>query len=133
MLILDSSAVLAVLLCETEAEEFLSAIQNNECAISSATNVELSTVADSKDGGQLSGILDRFLQESMTAVINFDFAQASIARHCYRQYGKNSGSKARLNFGDTFSYALATFRKAPLLFKGEDFAQTDVQIYQREK
>ena len=67
------------------------------------------------------------LREVELKVVPVDEAQARIAREAYRDFGKGSGHKARLNFGDCFAYALAKAMNEPLLYKGTDFSQTDVR------
>jgi len=71
--------------------------------------------------------LDDLLEASGAVVVPFDHAQARVAREAYARFGKGSGSKARLNLGDCFSYALARVTGEPLLFKGDDFRHTDVE------
>jgi ribonuclease VapC len=70
--------------------------------------------------------LDQLLAETLSSVVAFDDAQVRLAREAYARYGKGSGSPARLNLGDCFSYALAKTTGQPLLFKGDDFTHTDV-------
>ena len=123
-LVVDSSALLAIIFDEPEASLFLEAIHDHDPVISAATYVEMSSVLDPRGG---SALLDRFLADGLISILDFDLVQAKIARQANREYGRSSGSKAKLNFGDTFSYALAISLKAPLLFKGADFAQTDVR------
>jgi ribonuclease VapC len=72
------------------------------------------------------GPLDAFLEAAGTTIVPFDEDQARVARAAYARYGKGSGSPARLNFGDCFSYALAKTTGLPLLFKGDYFTHTDV-------
>ena len=72
------------------------------------------------------GSLDRFLNALDIEVVPFDIEQASVARAAYQQFGKGSGHKAQLNFGDCLSYATAVALEQPLLFKGGDFLHTDV-------
>lgn len=120
----DSSALLAIILDEPEASLFLEAIHDHEPVISTATYVEMSSVLDPRGG---SAQFDRFLADGLISIVDFDLAQAKIARQAHREFGRSSASKAKLNFGDTFSYALAISLKAPLLFKGADFGHTDVR------
>ena len=90
--------------------------------ISAATLVESSTVA----GPERQADLDSILAEGPVHVVSFDAVHAQIARRAYLTYGKGSGSRARLNLGDCYSYALAKAVGEPLLFKGDDFTHTDV-------
>jgi ribonuclease VapC len=71
-------------------------------------------------------ILDELIDRYGIATVSVDGAQAAIAHEAFMAYGKGSGHPARLNFGDLFSYALAKSRDLPLLFKGDDFARTDI-------
>lgn len=122
-MIVDSSALLAILKDEPDAAQYTEAIQvEAEPAMSAATLVETSVVA----GPARHADLDQLLTESGIAVRPFDAEQATIAREAYVRFGKASGSPARLNLGDCFSYALAKVTGRPLLFKGDDFTHTDV-------
>lgn len=122
-MILDSSAIIAVLRDEPEASRFRDAIQRSQqVSVSAGTSFETSLVV----GRDWHGPLDEFLAAAGTRVVPFDEDQARVARAAYVRYGKGSGSPARLNFGDCFSYALAKTTGLPLLFKGDDFTHTDV-------
>ncbi len=127
MLVLDSSALLAIFFKEPEGSAYRESIGRNQCVISSPTYVEISSVLDAKGSGAVAAYFDQFLEEYGISILDFTIEHAKIARQSYREFGRGSASKAKLNFGDTFSYALATFLKAPLLFKGADFAHTDVR------
>lgn len=122
-MILDSSALVAILRHEGRAEVLADAIERaDRCAVSAATYVEASLVVTAALHGELDDLLDR----TGTEIVPVDAAQARLARRAYATYGRRSGSAARLNFGDCFSYALATTRSEPLLFVGDDFRHTDV-------
>lgn len=124
-MILDSSAVVAVLQGEPEAERFALLIEDAEgVAISAATVVELSLVL----GAARQDVLDEFLAEAGAEVVAVDADQVALARHAGVAFGRGSGSPARLNYGDCFSYALAVARGEPLLCKGDDFHHTDVAL-----
>lgn len=124
-MILDSSAIMAVLEDEPDADRLLAAAAAGPCRMSLATYVELGIVADSRSTAH--GFrLDRLLAVLDVTLEPVDAAQARIARAAYRRFGRGSGSPARLNFGDCFSYALAVVTGEPLLFTGNDFAQTDI-------
>jgi ribonuclease VapC len=126
-MIVDSSAIVAVLNNEPEAERFLRALANESAVVMSAgTYVECAVVIDGKRDGGLSARFDNLLEALSISIESVTPEQAKLARRAYRQYGKGSGHKARLNFGDCFAYALAIETNRPLLFKGEDFTQTDV-------
>ena len=124
-MILDSSAVVAVLQGEPEAEQFARLIEAaTEVAISAATVVELSLVL----GASRQDVLDEFLAIACAEVVPVDVDQVALARRAGVVFGRGSGSAARLNYGDCFSYALAMVFGRPLLFKGDDFRHTDVTI-----
>ena len=76
----------------------------------------------------MSGALDAVLASTRISVVPFTPAQARIARDAYQQFGRGSGHPAQLNMGDCFSYALARDLGEPLLFKGRDFALTDIEF-----
>jgi ribonuclease VapC len=124
--IVDTSALVAILQYEPEANAFIALIQSNTCKISAATLLETAIVIDSRRSPQGSRELDDFVQEGRIAVVPVDEQQARVAREAYRDFGKGSGHKARLNFGDCFAYALARVTGEPLLYKGGGFAHTDV-------
>jgi ribonuclease VapC len=122
--IVDSSALLAVMNSEPDARELGERIEAAaDPRISAATLVETSIVA----GRKRQHIVDELLAWGGITVIPFDEEQARMARQAYVTYGKGSGSRARLNFGDCFSYALAKVSGQPLLFKGADFTHTDIE------
>lgn len=126
-MIIDTSALIAILRREPEAATLAEAIETAEqCRISAANYLEAAIVIDGRRDPVASRRLDDLLQEAEIAIEPVDAEQARLAREAYRDYGKGSGHPARLNFGDCFSYALARSRREPLLFKGEDFTQTDI-------
>jgi ribonuclease VapC len=126
-MILDSSALIAVLRREPEWRTFLRQIDGApQCHLSAANYVETAAVVDSLRDPVASRELDDFIRESAIAIQPVTITQAYIARQAYRDFGKGSGHPARLNFGDCFAYALAKELAEPLLFKGEDFSHTDV-------
>ena len=126
-MIVDSSALVAVLRKETGARAILEAITDNSCAISAASFVEAAIVVDGKRDPVASRELDDFCADARIEIVAVDAQQARIAREAYRDFGKGSGHPAKLNFGDCFAYALAKARNEPLLFKGGDFEHTDVR------
>jgi ribonuclease VapC len=127
--ILDTSALIAVLRGEPEWPEFLRIIdQAPVVRLSVATYLETAIVFDATRDPVLSRKLDDLLTEAAVKFEPVTEAHARIARWAYRDYGKGSGHRARLNFGDCFAYALAKTSGEPLLFKGDDFQHTDVGI-----
>lgn len=126
-MIVDSSALVAILTQEPEADTFADALSRADSpALSAATYVETAVVIDARRNPSLSRAFDRFLADNRLTIEPVTQAQAKIAREAYRDYGRGSGHPARLNFGDCFSYALARDKNLPLLFKGDDFRRTDV-------
>jgi ribonuclease VapC len=126
--IVDSSAVLAILLDEPERDAFLDALAAATSArMSAASYVECGAVLDRRGGPQLGRQFDALLAAAEIEVADVTAEQAQIARAAYRDYGRGSGHPAGLNFGDCFAYALASATGEPLLFKGEDFAHTEVR------
>ena len=135
-MVLDSSAILAILADEPERAAFVDAIEADEMRlISAATFVEVSIVIEARYGTAGSRLLDQFfnrciglpepLGRAAVEIVPVDEEQAREARRAFSTFGKGR-HPAGLNFGDCFSYALAAAIAEPLLFKGEDFARTDV-------
>ena len=126
-MIVDTSAFIAILRDEADAMVFARAIANTEIRrISAATYVETAAVIDASRDPIASRRFDDLLHEAQFAIESVTEVQASIAREAYRDFGRGSGHPARLNFGDCFAYALAKAMDEPLLFKGDDFARTDI-------
>lgn len=124
-MILDSSALIAILREEAEAPEFARAIAAaSHRRISAANFVEAAIVIDGSRDPVASRRFDDLVREAGLVMEPVTAAQAQLARAAYRDFGRGSGHPARLNFGDCFAYALATGE--PLLFKGDDFVHTDV-------
>jgi ribonuclease VapC len=126
--IVDSSAIVAVLRAEPEGPDFARAIEASERRhISAVSYVEAAVVIDSGRDAVASRRFDDFFRASRIAIQTVTPKQAEIARHAYRDFGKGR-HKAGLNFGDCFAYALAKEMDEPLLFKGDDFRHTDVEV-----
>jgi ribonuclease VapC len=125
--IVDSSALVAIVRQETDAHRYDEAIiAATGPRLSAANYLESSIVVDGVRDPVLSRQLDRYLEVMRIAVEPLTARQARIARQAYRDFGRGSGHPAKLNFGDCFAYALATDTGEPLLFKGDDFVHTDV-------
>ena len=126
-MIIDTSALIAILRDEPDARRFADAIEAaGDRRISAATYVELGAVIDSARDPVASRRVDELLVAASVVVEPVTEEQARIAREAFRDFGKGSGHPAGLNFGDCFAYALARVTGEPLLFKGEDFPRTDV-------
>ncbi len=127
-MIIDTSALLAILRDEPEATAYAEAIQRaSSRRLSAVSFVEAAVVIDGSRDPVASRGFDDLLQEAQIAVDPVTERQAQIARDAYRDFGRGSGHPAKLNFGDCFAYALAKVTGEPLLFKGKDFVHTDLQ------
>jgi ribonuclease VapC len=127
-MIIDTSAVLAILFQEADAERYANAIAAAESRrMSAASFLEAGIVVDSQLGAAAGRQLDALVARADIGIEPVTREQAVIARQAYLDYGKGR-HPAKLNFGDCFSYALAKATAMPLLFKGEDFSQTDVSV-----
>ena len=126
-MVIDPSAILAILQNEPERGDFNAAIAAaDQRRLSAASLVELSIVVEARCGIEGQSDLDLFLTTANVAIVPFNADQGQIARSAFRRFGKGR-HPAGLNLGDCYSYALAQFCAAPLLFKGHDFGFTDVQ------
>ena len=131
-MILDSSAVVAVLRDEPEAFVMAKAMSLAEvCAISAVSYLEAAIVIDSGRDPIASRRFDDFFREASIVIEPATVNQAKIARDAYRDFGKGR-HRAGLNFGDCFAYALAKEKGESLLFKGDDFCHTDVEPARHE-
>lgn len=126
-MVVDTSAIVAILRMEQEAETFLRAVSRADfCFISAVSVEEISLVLAGRLGGpEAWDGLDAFLARSEIQVVPFDHGLALLARDAFVRFGKGR-HLAALNLGDCASYALAKGRELPLLFKGNDFARTDI-------
>lgn len=125
MIAVDTSAMLAILLAEEEAPAFRDLMgKAGRALVSAGTAIEFAVVA-SRDDDLFAAAL-AFLNEPFIDIEPVNAAQAAVAAEAYRRYGKGH-HPAGLNLGDIFAYALARERGVPLLFKGDDFSQTDIE------
>jgi ribonuclease VapC len=127
--IVDSSALIAVLRSEPDSERILSTLAKSagNVSISASTLLETHIVVQRLKVEGLEASLTALVDELSIKVASFGSSQQQLAADAHRTYGKGSGHPAKLNFGDCFSYALAKERGEPLLFKGDDFTQTDIE------
>ena len=126
-MIIDTSAIVAILNDEPERRAFNEAIERSDiCLLSAASFLEASIVIENNRGYEGLRDFDLWMATAGIELAPVDADQAQIAREAFRQYGKGR-HPAALNFGDCFSYALAKATGFPLLFKGEDFTKTDIQ------
>jgi ribonuclease VapC len=127
-MIIDSSALIAILRGEPEAQAFAERIEKAQpVRLSAGTLFEASIVADKFRDPKVSARFDEVLELSKAIIEPVTAEHARIARQAYRDYGKGSGHPANLNFGDCFSYALAREKRESILYKGDDFVHTDLR------
>ena len=127
MIVVDTSAVFAILTKEAGSQALRSALDNAEgVRLSAGTYLELTIVCRRRAGDRAVQEMERFLMAQDIRVIPFDAAQADLAAEAYRTYGKGR-HRAALNFGDCFAYALAKQLDPLLLYKGTDVAATDIE------
>jgi len=129
-MIIDTSAVIAVLKEESDAPRFLRVLtlSAEPKRMSAANYLEAAIVVDANRNPLLSRRLDELIVQTEIMAEPVTLEQADIARAAYRDFGRGSGHPAQLNFGDCFAYALAKSMREPLLFQGDDFSHTDVAI-----
>ena len=126
-MIADSSAVLAILFAEEDASCYTDAIEAAAtCRMSVVNWLETAIRIDFSGSPVAVNAFEDFMREARITIEAVDLEQAQIARRAYRAYGRGSGHPAGLNFGDCFAYALAKATGEPLLYKGDDFTQTDL-------
>jgi ribonuclease VapC len=127
-MIVDSSALIAILKREPEAADFSAALDvSTSSRMSAASFFESAMVVDRWRNPMLSARFDEIVGQFNIIIEPVTLEQAHIARQAYRDYGRGSGHPANLNFGDCFSYALARAKREPILFKGDDFIHTDLR------
>ena len=125
-MVIDTSAILAILFDEADAGRHADAIAGaDRRIISAATLLEAAIVVDNQAGPEAGRQLDAFVERAQLTVAPVTGDQVRIARQAYLDFGKGN-HPAGLNFGDCFAYALAKATREPLLFKGDDFSRTDV-------
>ncbi|MGA7710008.1 MAG: type II toxin-antitoxin system VapC family toxin [Acidobacteriaceae bacterium] len=129
-MIVDTSALIAILRDEPEARAFAIAIADaDRRRLSAANYLEAAVVIDGSRDPIASRGFDDLLREGGIAIEPVTEEQAKVARQAYRDFGRGSGHAARLNFGDCFAYALAKTTGEPLLFKGDDFLHAGIAPY----
>jgi ribonuclease VapC len=126
--IVDTSALVAILRAEPDADIFVTALSRaGDPKLSAGSYIETAIVVDMNRDPVLSGRLDDLIAAVRLTVEPVTARHAEIARHAYRAFGKGTNHPAGLNFGDCFAYALSRATGEPLLFKGDDFSRTDVE------
>ena len=127
-MIVDSSAIVAILKQESDWEIFAEKLDEaGDISISAGTYFETSIVIGRINNPIMNRQIDELMEEFSIEIEPFTAEQARIARQAYRDFGKGSGHRANLNFGDCFAYALARVKRQPLLYKGDGFVNTDVR------
>ena len=126
MIAADTSALIAVVLGEPDAERFLAALEAAPVIVSAVSFAEASIVAEARQGPDAQRDLELLIAGVVSRVVPADDAHARAATAAWRRFGKGR-HPAALNFGDCFSYATAALANVPLLFKGSDFSQTDLR------
>ena len=128
-MIIDTSALIAVLRGEPEASDFVAALaESTDSTMSAGSYLEASIVVDANRDPVLSARFDELIDVAAIKIVPFDADTARVARQAYRDYGKGTGHPAGLNLGDCFAYALARITGEPLLCKGNDFVHTDIRL-----
>jgi ribonuclease VapC len=128
LIAVDTSALVAVVLGDEDAERFLDALRSTDVRLSAVSLVEAHIVVEARQGPDAARDLELLVEATIEDVVHVDEAHGRAAVAAWRRFGRGR-HPAALNFGDCFSYALARLDDVPLLFKGENFAQTDVGSY----
>ena len=127
-MVIDSSAIVAILLNEADAADIARAIESNSQRLLSAADLlEASIVIESRKGEAGGRELDLLIYRAAIEIVAVDQEQAQLARIAWQRFGKGR-HPAGLNYGDCFANALARTRQLPLLFQGDDFSRTDIDI-----
>jgi ribonuclease VapC len=123
---LDASAILAIATDEPEGTAFAKLIAENDCIFGAPSKLEAAMVLNRRTTPQHTMQLTDILKLKNVVVVAFSDEHAMIAEVAFMRFGRGSGHPARLNFGDCMAYAVARVASVPLLFKGDDFAHTDI-------
>lgn len=128
-MVLDTSALLAILFAEPEGDAMVRALASDpRRLIGAPTLVEASAVMRARKGGAGEIALDGLLERLGVETVPMSVAAARLGRLGYARFGKGTGDPAVLNYGDCLAYGVAMAEREPLLFKGDDFARTDVEV-----
>lgn len=127
-MIVDSSAIVAIVADEKSGQRFAEAIIGaTSASISAANFVEVAIVIDRRNDPVIRARFDEVIAQLALVIAPVTVEQALLARQAHRDYGRGSGHRAGLNFGDCFAYALAKSSAEPLLYQGDDFVHTDIR------
>ena len=125
-MIIDSSAICAIMFREPEARRFAEAIEDADvCRMSAGSLLETSMVVEGRVGSPGGDELDAFIERHTIEIVPVTPEHVAVARRAWREFGKGN-HPAALNLGDCLAYALSEMTREPLLFKGQDFGQTDI-------
>lgn len=125
MIAVDTSALVAVVLGESDAERYLAVLERHPARVCTVSLAEAAIVVEARQGGDAARDLRLLVDETVDEVVPIDDEHAWTAVAAWRRFGKGR-HPAALNFGDCFAYAMAHLAGLPLLFKGNDFRQTDI-------
>lgn len=128
MIVVDTSVIVAIVLEELEAQAFKAVLRQEAVILGWPTVFEIRTVLTAKRFSNADDIVNRFLDAPNITTVAFDGKHYRAAEHALERYGKGR-HPASLNMGDCFSYAVASIARAPILFKGHDFGQTDLKLH----
>lgn len=126
MIAVDTSVLVAIAMQEAERDAFMSILAGRRAIVGTPTLVETSLVLRPRMPSFADGFIDGFVREDVIVPEPFTFEMYQAARDAFARYGKGTGHPARLNFGDCLSYAVAKVHGVPLLYKGQDFVETDI-------
>lgn len=127
-MIVDTSAIVAIVLGEPGAERLKDLLERSlDARMPAPTYVELCAVLQRRYRPEIARMVDQLLDAYGVRIEDFGAAHARVAAQAYRDYGRGSGHPARLNLGDTYSYAAASVTGEPLLYRGDDFSHTDIR------
>lgn len=127
-MVIDSSAIIAALAGEPDAGLYRDALKSGtDCAMSAVNVFETRLVLERRYGVAMGATFEALLDRASVRIAPFDSEQVTLARYAYSRFGKGTGHPAQLNLGDCAAYALARYLDDVLLFKGRDFALTDVR------
>ena len=129
MIVLDSSILVGIIKGEQDCVVLLGMLEAEQCAISAPTLVETRLWCAQNSSARASKWLETFVDSDQASIIPFNRDMADAASEAFVRFGRASGHRARLNFGDCMAYAASTVMRAPLLFKGRDFGLTDVMAH----
>jgi ribonuclease VapC len=129
MIVLDSSILVGIIKGEEGSDRLLGVLSIEDCAIGAPTLVETRAWCATNLADRSSRWLEEFVDGQGVSVIPFGRDMADVASEAFATFGRASGHPAKLNFGDCMAYAVASALRAPLLFKGNDFNQTDVMAH----